>query len=32
MSCFGVYAQPGELYPPTVEEIRAALGPVATLQ
>jgi len=32
MSCFGVYAEPGELYPPTVEEIRAALGPVATLQ
>jgi hypothetical protein len=32
MSCFGVFAQPYELYPPTVEEIRFALGAVATLE
>jgi len=32
MSCFGVFAQPFELYPPTVEEIRFALGTVATLE
>lgn len=32
MSCFGVFAQPYELYPPTVEEIRDALGSVATLE
>jgi hypothetical protein len=32
MSCFGVFAQPYELHPPTVEEIRFALGTVATLE
>lgn len=32
VSCFGVYAQPYELYPPTVEEIRSALGQIATLE
>lgn len=32
MTCFGVFAQPYELYPPTVEEIRYALGTIATLQ
>ena len=32
MSCFGVFAQPFELYPPTLEEIRFALGAVATLK
>jgi hypothetical protein len=32
MSCFGVFAQPYELYPPTLEEIRHALGSVAEIQ
>jgi len=32
MSCFGVYAQPYELYPPTLEEIRQALGPIAEVR
>lgn len=31
MSCFGVYAQPYELYPPTLEEIRQALGLIAEI-
>lgn len=32
MSCYGVYAQPYELYPPTLQEINAALGAVAELR
>ena len=32
MSCFGVYAQPSDLYPPTMEEIRSTLGSIATLE
>ncbi len=32
MSCFGVYAQPYELYPPTLREIRQALGSVAEIR
>jgi hypothetical protein len=32
VSCFGVYAQPYELYPPTVAEIRHALGSVAEIR
>ncbi len=32
MSCFGVYAQPYELYPPTLQEIRQALGPIAEIR
>jgi len=32
MSCFGVYAQPYELYPPTVEEIRQVLGSIAEIR
>jgi hypothetical protein len=31
MTCFGVYAQPYELYPPTLEEVNAALGDTAEL-
>ena len=32
MSCFGVFAQPYELYPPTLKEIRQALGSVAEIR
>ena len=32
MSCFGVYAEPYELYPPTVQEIRQALGSIAEIR
>ena len=32
VSCYGVYAQPYELYPPTVEEIRQALGSIAEIR
>ena len=32
MSCYGVYAQPYELYPPTLEEIRVALGGLAVIE
>ena len=32
MSCFGVYAQPYELYAPTMEEIGQALGPLAEIR
>jgi len=32
MTCYGVYAVPYELYPPTLEEINAALGAVAELR
>jgi len=31
MTCYGVYAQPYELHPPTVAEIRDTLGSIATL-
>lgn len=31
LSCFGVYARPVDLYPPTLDEINRALGNVATL-
>ena len=31
MTCYGVYAEPYELYPPTLKEINAALGAVAEL-
>ena len=31
MTCYGVYAEPYELYPPTLGEINAALGDVAHL-
>lgn len=32
MSCYGVYAQPYELYPPTLGEMRAALAGVAEIR
>lgn len=32
MSCFGVYAQPYELYPPTMVEIQQALGPIVEIR
>ena len=32
MSCYGVYAQPYELYPPTLEEISVALGGLAVIE
>lgn len=32
LSCFGVYAQPYELYPPTLQEIRQALGSIAEIR
>ncbi|MGB5835299.1 MAG: hypothetical protein WBG92_25390 [Thiohalocapsa sp.] len=32
LTCLGVLADPAEAYPPTVEEIRAALGGLATLE
>lgn len=32
MSCFGVFAQPYDLYPPTVEEIGRALGGIAEIR
>lgn len=32
MTCYGVYAEPFELYPPTLQEINAALGAVAELR
>ena len=32
MTCYGVYAEPYELYPPTLKEINAALGAVAELR
>lgn len=31
MSCFGVHAEPGDLWPPTLREIRATLGDIARL-
>jgi hypothetical protein len=32
MTCYGVYAEPYELHPPTLKEINAALGAVAELR
>lgn len=32
MTCYGVFAQPYELFPPTVEEIAQALGDMAELR
>lgn len=32
MTCYGVYAQPYELYPPTLEEIRQVLGSIAEIR
>jgi hypothetical protein len=32
MTCYGVYAEPYDLYPPTLREINAALGAVAELR
>ena len=32
MTCYGVYAEPYELYPPTLMEINAALGAIAELR
>jgi len=32
MSCHGVYAEPGDLRPPTLEEIRETLGDIAQFQ
>ncbi|MCP5313036.1 MAG: hypothetical protein H6955_05740 [Chromatiaceae bacterium] len=32
MSCFGVYAVPADLYPPTIDEIRSALGEIAEIR
>lgn len=32
MSCYGVYAEPYELYPPTLQEIREALGGIAEIR
>ena len=32
MSCYGVYAQPYELYPPTLQEIRQVLGAIAEIR
>jgi hypothetical protein len=32
MSCFGVYAQPYELYAPTMEDIRQTLGSLAEIR
>jgi len=32
MSCYGVYAEPYELYPPTLEEIQDALGGLAEIR
>jgi hypothetical protein len=32
MSCYGVFAQPFELFPPTIEEINAAIRGVAELR
>jgi hypothetical protein len=32
MTCYGIYAEPYELYPPTLKEINAALGAVAELR
>ncbi|MCB1772559.1 MAG: hypothetical protein KDI88_03000 [Gammaproteobacteria bacterium] len=32
MTCYGVYAEPYELYPPTIGDINAALGTVARLK
>jgi hypothetical protein len=32
MTCYGVYAEPYELYPPTLKDINAALGAVAELR
>jgi hypothetical protein len=32
MTCYGIYAEPYELYPPTLGEINAALGDVARLR
>lgn len=32
MSCYGVFAQPFELYPPTIEEVNAAIRGVAELR
>jgi len=31
MSCFGLHAQPGDLWPPTLREIGATLGDIARL-
>ena len=32
LSCYGVYAQPYELEPPTLQEIHEALGPLAEIR
>ena len=32
MSCYGIYAEPQDAYPPTLEEIRQALGSVAEIR
>jgi hypothetical protein len=32
MTCYGVYAEPYELYPPTLAEIREALGTIAEIR
>jgi len=32
LTCYGVYAAPIDLYPPTVEEINAALGQIGALR
>ena len=32
MSCYGIYAEPQDAYPPTLQEIRQALGSVAEIR
>jgi len=32
MSCYGVFAEPYDLYPPTLQEIRQALGQIAEIR
>lgn len=32
LSCYGIYAAPVDLYPPTLDEINAALGEVGTVR
>lgn len=32
MTCLGVFADPGDLYAPTLQEIRATLGDIATIE
>jgi hypothetical protein len=32
MTCYGVFAEPYELYPPTLQEIREALGAIAEIR